>query len=216
MNERKIKRAFAEYGSAGKTRESHFSVVSGGKPAVPDSDRRRFQLLDTPEKPLFRDVYDEYYPRVRNYISSKIANRATAEDLAQEAMVSAYRSYDSFDPARSSLATWVFVIARNRLKNYYRDRRETESIDDKEGFDLPSQETLQEEVLEFEEMRVVVRRLLDSMEARDRTIVERRFFHDKSAAQIAKELGLTEGNVRVRQKRILDRLRPQLVELGYS
>ena len=164
----------------------------------------------------FEEVYREFYPRVYRFLLSKIGDNEAAEDLAQEVMVAAFRNYASYDPARSSLATWVFVIARNRLKNYYRDRRITESIDAKEGFDLPSGEALQDEAVAFQEQRELIRRALDELDERDRAIVEGCFLLDKTNVEIAEELGITANNVGVAKKRALAKLRLILASLGYQ
>src|SRR5689334_12637136 len=53
------------------------------------------------ERPLFR-----FFARFR-------FAPAAREDLAQETFLRAFRSLSSFDPARGSLAAWLFAIARN-------------------------------------------------------------------------------------------------------
>lgn len=164
----------------------------------------------------FEEVYREFYPRVYRFVLSRIGDDEAAEDLTQEVMVAAFRNYASYDPARSSLATWVFVIARNRLKNYYRDRRVTESIEAMEGFDLPSGEELQDEAVAFQEQRELIRRVLDELDERDRIIVESFFLLDKTNVEIAEELGMTASNVGVAKMRALAKLRLILVSLGYQ
>ena len=47
---------------------------------------------------------------------------------------------------------------------------------------------------------------LDALPERQRRIVELRYFREWSNAEIARELGLTEGNVRVILSRALDKL----------
>jgi RNA polymerase sigma factor (sigma-70 family) len=55
------------------------------------------------------------------------SSRADAEDLAQEALLVAWRERASFDPARS-LDAWLYGIARNMYRNHAR-RRQREPID---------------------------------------------------------------------------------------
>jgi len=164
----------------------------------------------------FEEVYREFYPCVYRFALSKIGDKEAAEDLAQEVMAAAFRNYASYDPQRSSLATWIFVIARNRLKNYYRDRRVNESIDAKEGFDLPSGEKLQDEAVEFQETREFITRALAELDERERAIVEGFFFDGKSNVELAEELGMTASNVGVTKKRTLAKLRLVLATMGYQ
>lgn len=53
-----------------------------------------------------------------------LARRApeAAEDLLSEVWVSAYRSQDTFDPARGSVRVWLFGIARNVLNRHLGQR----------------------------------------------------------------------------------------------
>lgn len=167
-------------------------------------------------KPSFENVYAEYYPRIFRFAMSKIGDRKVAEDLAQDVMVAAFRNYASFDPNRSSVSTWIFVIAHNLLKNYYRSRRTNESIDAKEGFDLPSGEALQDEAVEFQETCEMIERALAELDERERAIIEGFFYHGKTNVELAEELGMTASNVGVVKKRTLAKLRLTLTTLGYE
>ena len=127
------------------------------------------------EKPDFEDVYGTFYPQVLRFVYSRLnrwqlASWQLAEDIAQEVMMACYRHYEKFDPARASLKTWVFVIARNRLKNYYRSLHDEESMDAKEGFDLPSGEELVEEAVAFEESRALLKAEIAQLSERERIL----------------------------------------------
>jgi RNA polymerase sigma-70 factor (ECF subfamily) len=65
-------------------------------------------------------------------------NPADAEDLVQETMLRAYRSFDRFEPG-TNLKAWLFRILTNAYINVYRKRqREPQKVsqDDIEEFDL--------------------------------------------------------------------------------
>lgn len=166
-------------------------------------------------KPDFEDVYGEFFPRVMRFICSKTGDLPLSEDLAQEVMAACYRNYEKYDSARASLATWVFVIARNRLKNYYRSRRVDESIEAKDGFDLPSGEELIEEAVAFEETRTLLKEELANLSERERAVIEGKFFQGKTSEELAAELGMTAVNVRTVQSRARDKLKSALLARGY-
>jgi RNA polymerase sigma-70 factor (ECF subfamily) len=65
-------------------------------------------------------------------------NPADAEDLVQETMLRAYRSFDSFEPG-TNLKAWLFRILTNAYINTYRKKqREPQKVsaDEIEDFDL--------------------------------------------------------------------------------
>jgi RNA polymerase sigma-70 factor (ECF subfamily) len=65
-------------------------------------------------------------------------NPADAEDLVQETMLRAYRSFDRFEPG-TNLKAWLFRILTNAYINVYRKRqREPQKVsqDEIEDFDL--------------------------------------------------------------------------------
>ena len=172
------------------------------------------------EKPDFEDVYGTFYPQVLRFVYSRLnrwqlASWQLAEDIAQEVMMACYRHYEKFDPARASLKTWVFVIARNRLKNYYRSLHDEESMDAKEGFDLPSGEELVEEAVAFEESRALLKAEIAQLSERERAVIEGKYYHDKSSEELANELGMTAVNVRTVQSRARDKLKTALLAHGY-
>lgn len=64
-----------------------------------------------------------YQDRVYAFALNLIGNRPTAEDVAQEAFVSAYRALQKYSPARRrtlALRAWLYTIVLNRVRNIAR------------------------------------------------------------------------------------------------
>ena len=53
------------------------------------------------------------------YTISKVNQREIAEDLVQDAFLSAYQSYDKFK-GQSNVKTWLFSILKHKIADYYR------------------------------------------------------------------------------------------------
>jgi RNA polymerase sigma-70 factor (ECF subfamily) len=90
-------------------------------------DKRRFQ---EEALPLLDSLYAGALRMTRN--------PADAEDLVQETMLRAYRSFNRFEPG-TNLKAWLFRILTNAYINVYRKRqREPQKVsqDDIEEFDL--------------------------------------------------------------------------------
>src|SRR5918996_4137458 len=92
-----------------------------------EEDRARFQR---DVLPLLDSLYSGALRMTRN--------PADAEDLVQETMLRAYRSFDRFEPG-TNLKAWLFRIMTNAYINTYRKRQREPlkvSQDDIEDFDL--------------------------------------------------------------------------------
>ncbi len=60
--------------------------------------------------------------------------------------------------------------------------------------------------------RIALRQVLDGLNERDRALIYLRFFGEKTQAQTAERLGMTQVQVSRREKRILSMLRHELIE----
>lgn len=92
-----------------------------------EDDKRRFQ---EDALPLLDSLYGGALRMTRN--------PADAEDLIQETMLRAYRSFDRFEPG-TNLKAWLFRIMTNAYINTYRKKqREPQKVsqDEVEDFDL--------------------------------------------------------------------------------
>jgi RNA polymerase sigma-70 factor (ECF subfamily) len=70
----------------------------------------------------FMALYDRYYPRILAFASRQTGGLSTAEDLAQETFLRAYRSIDSCKNPEA-FGDWLFGIARNCVHEWIRDRQ---------------------------------------------------------------------------------------------
>lgn len=67
----------------------------------------------------FKTELADLIPHLRAFARSLCRDAAEADDLAQEALVKAWRARDSFQPG-TNLKAWVFMILRN---HFYSERR---------------------------------------------------------------------------------------------
>jgi RNA polymerase sigma-70 factor (ECF subfamily) len=74
------------------------------------------------DKSLFAEEALAYAPRLLSTAMRMTRNRADAEDLVQETMLKAYRSYESFE-AGTNLRAWLFRILTNNYINHYKAKQ---------------------------------------------------------------------------------------------
>lgn len=66
-----------------------------------------------------RDELVTHLPALRAFAISLTRNRATADDMMQDAVLKAWTNMDKFEPG-TNMRAWLFTILRN---NYYSSRR---------------------------------------------------------------------------------------------
>ncbi len=90
----------------------------------------------TGSQDAFRELVVRFERPVFSLIARMVQDSGTAEDLAQETFVKAYRSLRSYDPSRK-LSSWLFKIAHNTTIDHLRRHApETVSLEappDEEG-----------------------------------------------------------------------------------
>jgi RNA polymerase sigma-70 factor, ECF subfamily len=86
----------------------------------------------------FGQLIDRHAPVIVNLAYRMVGNRAEAEDLAQEAFLTAFKALSTFR-ADSKFSTWLYRIAANKCKDWLRARRPglgPQDIDIDETLDL--------------------------------------------------------------------------------
>lgn len=170
------------------------------------------QKKKIPVKPPFEQVFEAYYSKVLFYLIKKTGTREEAEDLCSEAFIYCLDHYDSYDPEKSALSTWIYLVVNSRLKNYYRDRKSHVDMDELSNV-LPDEGEDMERAIYLEQMRAQLAKAIATLPERQQKIVIMSYFQQKSSNEIAAELGMTAGNVRVQLTRALDKLEVQCQSL---
>lgn len=158
------------------------------------------------KKDAFEKYYNRFYSQIYKYILKRISNIQDAEDLTIEVFFSVWEKFDSFDEKKASFQTWLYVIVNNKLKNYYRDRKEFEELDEL----IANDENQDNEIVEANQLQYLREHLyvaLAGLSEVQRQIVIYKYFNELNASEIAYLIGFSPGNVRVQLKRALDKIR---------
>lgn len=94
------------------------------------------------EAALFEVLMRRYNPRLYRVALSIVKNDAEAEDVMQQAYVSAYRHLDQF-AERAKFSTWLTRIAVNEALRRVRARRPTTSLDEPDDKGTTTMDRLQ-------------------------------------------------------------------------
>lgn len=156
---------------------------------------------------LCREWYEAHGVAVYNFFRFHVPLADVAEDLTAETFLKVVRAASRFDPARGTPKAWILTVARNVLGDWRRRARLRQYVTLGTMHDLVYEAPSPEERLLREEE---VGRLLDAVAAlndTDRELIGLRYGSGLDTAEVAQMLGISEGSVRTRLWRALNRLR---------
>lgn len=163
------------------------------------------------ETQKFNQIYKENKGMVEMFLKPKLYPRTElVDDFVSETFTKVYEKYDLFHPEKSSLSTWIINIAKNIMLDYFRSvKREKQStnsyMDSKHQTDeicnINSGFVTDAEMI-YNESRNLLVKAIKKLDIDMQKIAELRYFEQYEYKQIAEELNLPMGTVKVNLHRI--------------
>jgi RNA polymerase sigma-70 factor, ECF subfamily len=174
------------------------------KAPVQDAGERGLVEAAQKDPTRFAELYENNFARVYAYVSRRVNNREEAQDLTAEVFHQALANLGRFEWRGVPFAAWLVRIAANAIADRWKlaAREHGHPISGEFSSKEVSPEQIQHHARLF--------RLVDTLPAEQRRVIEMRFAQEKSIREIAKEMGRTEGAVKQLQFRGLESLRSQL------
>jgi len=139
-----------------------------------------------------------------------LANPADGEELAQEVLTAACRSLPRFR-GRSTLRTWLYRVARNKLTDFYqRQGRGPRKTLPYETVELADSDPDAEAEMVLVQRRQRLARALSSLGPEDRQVLSLRVDQELPYAEIARILGVRTGAAKMRVARAVQRLQEEV------
>lgn len=173
------------------------------------------------ERELFHELIRPYERQVYLTALALLKNEAEAEDVAQEAILRAYRKLASFR-GDAKFSTWLTAITLNEARTRLREEKRAlfESLDDndsKTGDYTPAALTDWREVpsvaLERQELRSLMQQAVAELPDTFREVVILRDMEEMSVNETAEALGISIALVKVRLHRARLLLQKKLAPL---
>ena len=187
------------------------SVTSGEQkrqmksaPARADWVAHVIRIRDARDETAFAELFAHFAPRVKAFLMRSGGDPAIAEECAQEVMVTLWRKAHLFDPARASVATWIFTIARNKRIDVLRRQRRPEPEDLSWG---PEEAPDQADIVALQQESAQLSAAIARLPETQRELIQRAYFGEMSHGEIAAATGLPLGTTKSRIRLALDRLR---------
>lgn len=161
--------------------------------AIPDENRRRFSCL-----------MREHHRELLVFAGAVTRDRAAAQDVVQDAFVSAWRRFADFDETRD-FGSWMRGIVRNKIKDWYRSRQRTPLGISPEGLELVE---LEIEIAAWQNSQhggvgifELVGECVDRLPAHFKAAVKGFYFDGLDSEEAAMALEISSANLRKRLER---------------
>ncbi len=177
--------------------EALLSGLAVGEPKLEDEFVRRFQR------------------RVYGLALSLVGDPALAEDVAQEALLRAWRHASVFDSRRGSAATWLLTITRNLAIDALRLRRAVPT-DPADLIDVTETARGPEEVAAAGDTAAQLRRAVGTLPPDQRRALVLAAFYGRTAQEISTAEGIPLGTAKTRIRAGMMKLRATMSEQGTS
>lgn len=174
---------------------------------TPDQERALAVLMaraQEADREAFELLLAELSILVRQFVRRRVGDVAWAGDVEQEILWSVYRGRHTWNPSRPFMP-WLYAVAHSRLVDAIRRERR-----------LASREVQDERLVEQAVAQAAatplgapgeVREAVSSLPATQRRVLELLKFEERTVKEVAMQLELSPGNVRVIAHRALKALR---------
>lgn len=168
------------------------------------------------DRAAFAVLFEHFAPRIKTFMRRSGASEHSADEFAQEALLTVWSKAGLFDPKSVGATAWIFTIARNlRIDVLRREKRTgmdyTVEIDPEFHVDEGPQPDASLGVSQAESR---VRDALALLSEDQLRVIELSFFDEKAHAEIAHTLQIPLGTVKSRVRLAMNRLRGLLGDLS--
>lgn len=178
-----------------------------------DKAQRDYQLVlaarDRGDERAYADLMRIYREPIYMMLLRMTHSPVDADDLTIETFGKAFCQLSSYTP-QNTFATWLFSIASNSgidfIRRQHMDLVSLTSMsvcseDEAFEYPLPSSDSNPEEAMIEVQRDALVRQVVEQLKPRYRRIVKMRYFEELSYEEIAKQLNIPLGTVKIQLRR---------------
>ena len=76
------------------------------------------------DRAAFIEVFNFFAPRIKSYLLKRGQNETSAEEIVQNTMLTVWEKAYKYSPEKAAASTWIFTIARNKMIDAIRKRKD--------------------------------------------------------------------------------------------
>ncbi len=167
------------------------------------------ERMSAGDESALRALVERYGPLVFGVTRRVLVDAALAEEIAQDTFLTLWRKPEMFDARRSSLASFLALVARNKAVDAVRKEESRRRTRQRAAAEAAVTVAAEEPIDDVVERRVLVD-ALNRLPEGQREALMLAYFGGRTYREVAEELGIPEGTVKSRMREGLARLREAL------
>lgn len=171
------------------------------------SEQELVSALRLRDEKAFAYLYDHYAGSLYSVVNTILSDTELANDVLQTIFVNIWRRFDSYDPAKGRLFTWMMNIARNAAIDELRSKSFANS---RKNQPLPENNEIAGAVTGPAVQDSGLKQVLGKLKEEWRVLVEMAYYQGYTHEEIAKALDIPLGTVKTRIRAALVHLRTLL------
>lgn len=161
----------------------------------------------------FRQLFKAFGPRIKDYMMRQGADAATAEELAQETLLTVWCKAGLYSSEKGTPATWMFAIARNLRIDRLRKEVSWQELSTELEEATPSEDAAPDDMASERQRQARVQAVLAGLPMDQREVVTLAFIDGLSHNELARRLSLPLGTVKSRLRLAYQKVRDALEDL---
>lgn len=173
------------------------------------TDEQLMSFLQKGSESAFNELYDRYSNRILFFMYKLLQqDEARAQDFTQDVFLKVIENAERFDTAKS-FKTWIFTIAANHCKNYFRSAY-SNTID----IDRIEEESTEEELGLYDKERVmtVLSTEIDRLASPYKETFVLRYSEDLKIKEIAEIMDCPVGTIKSRLNHAVKQVTEKMLE----
>ena len=166
------------------------------------------------DQEAFSELVEKYQKQIHAMVWQKVGDFHIAQEITQDVFLTAYHKLSTLKH-HNRLSGWLYVIADNKCKNWFKKRRlEFQSLEETDPVELEEvyyseYMTHQREEAANQKRRGIVQKLLSKLPESERTVVNLYYIAEMTCEDIGKFLGMSPNTVRSKLHRARNRLKKE-------
>lgn len=157
----------------------------------------------------FEPLYRKYYEQIFRYINNRVSEESLAFDLTSQVFLKALKNISKYEYRGVPFSSWLYRIAKSEVYQSYRDDKSSRVINI-ETANIASLPLELDDYFEKENKIATIIEKLKELKPEELTLIELRYFENRSYKEIGEIMSLTENNAKVKSFRVIAKLKKMI------